>query len=54
MSMRSCGKKLALGLCAMRGSAVMPQKDDLRGQVALLRFRYPGAEVVKDIGGGLN
>ena len=30
------------------------QKDDLRGQVALLRSRYPGAEIVKDIGGGLN
>ena len=30
------------------------QKDDLRGQVALLRSRYPQAEVVKDIGGGLN
>ena len=30
------------------------QKDDLRGQVALLQSRYPGAEIVKDIGGGLN
>ena len=30
------------------------EKDDLRGQVALLRSRYPGAEIVKDIGGGLN
>ena len=29
------------------------QKDDLRGQVALLRSRYPGAELIKDIGGGL-
>ena len=29
-------------------------KDDLRGQVALLQSRYPGAEIVKDIGGGLN
>ena len=24
------------------------QKDDLRGQVALLRCRYPGAELIKD------
>ena len=30
------------------------QKDNLRGQVALLQSRYPGAEIVKDIGGGLN
>ena len=30
------------------------QKDDLRGQVALLQSRYPEAELVKDIGGGLN
>ena len=30
------------------------QKDDLRGQVALLQSRYPGAEIVKAIGGGLN
>ncbi len=30
------------------------EKDDLRGQVALLRSRYPEAEIVKDIGGGLN
>ena len=29
------------------------QKDDLRGQVALLQSRYPGAEIIKDIGGGL-
>ena len=30
------------------------QKDALRGQVALLQSRYPGAEIIKDIGGGLN
>ena len=30
------------------------QKDDLRGQVALLQSRYPGSEIVKAIGGGLN
>ena len=30
------------------------EKDALRGQVALLQSGYPGAEVVKDIGGGLN
>ena len=29
------------------------EKDDLRGQVALLQSRYPGAEIIKDIGGGL-
>ena len=29
------------------------QKDDLRGQVALLQSRYPEAEIIKDIGGGL-
>ena len=54
MSMRSCGKKLALKLCSMHGSVSYAQKDDLRGQVALLQSRYPGAEIVKDIGGGLN
>ena len=32
MSMRSCGKKLALGLCAMHGSAVMPQKTTCEGK----------------------
>ena len=30
------------------------QRDDLRGQVVLLQSRYPEAEIVKDIGGGLN
>ena len=30
------------------------QKDDLQSQVALLQSRYPEAEIVKDIGGGLN
>ena len=29
-------------------------KDALRGQVALLQSRYPEAEIIKDIGGGLN
>ena len=29
-------------------------KDDLHGQVALLQSRYPEAEIIKDIGGGLN
>ena len=29
------------------------QKDDLQRQVALLQSRYPGAEIIKDIGGGL-
>ena len=29
------------------------QRDDLQSQVAL-QSRYPGAEIVKDIGGGLN
>ena len=30
------------------------QRDDLQSQVALLQSRYPGAEIVKDIGRGLN
>ena len=30
------------------------QRDDLERQVAFLRARYPDAEVVTDIGGGLN
>ena len=30
------------------------QRDDLERQVALLRARFPDAEVVTDIGGGLN
>ena len=30
------------------------EKDDLQSQVALLQSRYPEAEIVKDIGGGLN
>ena len=30
------------------------QRDDLQSQVALLQSRYPEAEIVKDIGGGLN
>ena len=40
-------------VCYARVSSYAP-KDALRGQVALLQSRYPGAEIVKDIGGGLN
>ena len=40
-------------VCYARVSSSAP-KDALRGQVALLQSRYPGAEIVKDIGGGLN
>lgn len=30
------------------------QRDDLAGQVDAMRSRFPAAEIVKDIGGGLN
>lgn len=30
------------------------QRDDLRGQINYLQKQYPYAEVIKDIGGGLN
>ena len=33
MSMRSCGKKLALPLCAMHGLAVMPKKTTCEGKL---------------------
>ena len=30
------------------------QRDDLERQVEFMRERYPGAEIVRDVGGGLN
>ena len=40
-------------VCYCRVSSVK-QKDDLDRQVAYLQERYPGAEIVRDIGSGLN
>ena len=30
------------------------QRDDLERQVEFMRERYPGAEIIRDVGGGLN
>ena len=47
-------EEVGVGVVCYARVSSYAQKDDLRGQVALLQSRYPGAEVVKDIGGGLN
>ena len=43
----------AVLVCYCRVSSAK-QRDDLARQVAFMRERYPGAEIVSDIGGGLN
>lgn len=40
-------------ICYCRVSSAK-QKDDLERQVAFMRERYPSAEIVRDIGSGLN
>ena len=40
-------------VCYCRVSSAK-QREDLRRQVAFMRERYPEAEIVQDIGGGLN
>lgn len=40
-------------VCYCRVSAAK-QKDDLERQVAFMRERYPTAEIIKDVGSGLN
>ena len=40
-------------VCYCRVSSAK-QRDDLARQVAFMRERYPNAEIVSDIGGGLN
>ena len=47
-------EEVGVGVVCYARVSSYAEKDDLRGQVALLQSRYPGAEVVKDIGGGLN
>ena len=47
-------EEVGVGVVCYARVSSYAQKDDLRGQVALLQSRYPEAEIVKDIGGGLN
>jgi len=46
-------KKEATVICYCRVSSYK-QKDDLQRQVAFMQERYPEAEIIKDIGSGLN
>ncbi len=48
---REKGKKQTLLYCRVSSSK---QKPDLDRQAEYLQERYPGAEVIKDIGSGLN
>ena len=47
-------EEVGVGVVCYARVSSYAEKDDLRGQVARLQSRYPGAEIVKDIGGGLN
>jgi predicted site-specific integrase-resolvase len=47
------GATVATIVCYCRVSSTK-QRDDLARQVEFMRERYPGAEIVQDIGSGLN
>ena len=46
-------KKTTTTICYCRVSSYK-QKDDLQRQVAYMSERFPGAEIITDIGSGLN
>lgn len=46
-------QKQSTTICYCRVSS-QKQRDDLKRQVQFMREQYPGAEVIKDIGSGLN